>query len=214
MATLQEIQQFISTDPEARRLFARVHDPKTYAENLYRDGDTAKAFDAYLKGRGMELPKGYKIMETGQIVEDHDTRDLLLKTVGLGAAAYGASYAPGMGENPAGGQGGFGGDWGFGNNGPTTTPGFEGPVNQTSGINWGDVLKKIAGVGIPSAALLAGRKLAGDGTNGLEQQAIPPELSALLAQAMRRTADQDPLAQAVNRQAFEGLPTYVKKGGG
>jgi hypothetical protein len=95
-------------------------------------------------------------------------------------------------------------------------PGFMGPVNTAAnaagGVNWGDIIKKIAAVGIPVGALVAGRAVSNNNDVGNGSSAVPPELSALLAQSMKRVADQDPLAEALNRQALGGLPDYAKGG--
>jgi hypothetical protein len=43
-------------------------------------------------------------------------------------------------------------------------------------------------------------------------QQMPEEWQQLMAEAMRRMAAQRPLSEAVNKQAFEGLPAYAKGG--
>ena len=52
----------------------------------------------------------------------------------------------------------------------------------------------------------------GDGSGG--DSNIPPELSQLLALALKRMTDQGPLAASVNAQALGGLPTIYQRGGG
>jgi hypothetical protein len=80
------------------------------------------------------------------------------------------------------------------------------------GIPWGD----IARVAIPAGVALGGRALAGgvdeDGTNGATVE-TDGQLSALLAETLRRFQAQGPLFDATNRQALAGLPTYAKRGG-
>lgn len=68
--------------------------------------------------------------------------------------------------------------------------------------------------GIPIAALAAGRALSPGGNSGAPNGAnnLPPELQQMLALSVQRMRDQEPLFQAINRQALAGLPTYAKGG--
>lgn len=62
----------------------------------------------------------------------------------------------------------------------------------------------------PLAPLVAGRLQGGSGAPGVNTQ-MPPELQQLLAQAMRRMADQEGLFQSVTAQAKAGLPTAYQR---
>lgn len=79
------------------------------------------------------------------------------------------------------------------------------------GFDMADTIRRIAQSGVPIGAMLGTRALAGGGGDS-GQSAISPELQQMLAMSMRRMSAQEPLFQAVNRQAFEGLPSYVKGG--
>jgi hypothetical protein len=73
-------------------------------------------------------------------------------------------------------------------------------------------LPAIAKVAIPTLAMAAGRSLTGGGNSGTAAPGMPPELQQLLAMAMRRMTEQEPLSRAVNAQAYAGLPTAYKQG--
>lgn len=79
--------------------------------------------------------------------------------------------------------------------------------NQLS-QNWQQLLR----AGIPLGALAAGRMANGGGDGMGSGDGLPPELQQLLAMSLQRMRDQEPLFQAVNQQAFAGLPAYVKGG--
>lgn len=74
---------------------------------------------------------------------------------------------------------------------------------------------KIAKLAAPVAATVLPRLVANPGGpgGGGPTTGTPPELSALLADAMKRMQSQQPLFDSVNRQAQAGLPTYAQKGG-
>jgi hypothetical protein len=71
--------------------------------------------------------------------------------------------------------------------------------------NWQSLVR----AGIPLGALAAGRMANGGGAGGGSGDGLPPELQQLLAMSLQRMRDQEPLFQAVNQQAFAGLPAYV-----
>lgn len=87
------------------------------------------------------------------------------------------------------------------------------PTAPPSGNGSGGALpmavKRLAAAG-GSAAL--GRMLGGNTNPGSAAANLPPEFQQLLALAMRRMADQEPLFQAVNAQAMGGLPTAYQRG--
>lgn len=64
-------------------------------------------------------------------------------------------------------------------------------------------LKKLAAGAVPA---IAGRVASGGGGSQLT-----PELQQLLALAMKRMQDQEPLFQAINRQAMAGLPASYQR---
>lgn len=106
-----------------------------------------------------------------------------------------------------------------GNTGTIEGPGIEGVEgwdqlgkSAAGGLSMGKVFEYLAKAGIPIAAMSAGRALSGPGSAS-GQTEIPDELKQLLAMSMKRMADQQPLADAINRQALGGLPTYAKQGG-
>ena len=143
-----------------------------------------------------------------------------------------AQTVPYMGALPAGAAsslGGVGGAAAAGvnaanaaaNTGTIQGPGIAGvegwdTLGQAGGgVPWGKVLGYLAKAGIPIAAGLTGRALSGSGGGAGDGSAeIPQELKDLLAMSMKRMADQQPLADAINTQALGGLPTYAKRGGG
>ena len=87
------------------------------------------------------------------------------------------------------------------------------PSTGGDGVNWPDIIKRIAQLGIPLGTMLGTRAATNGGNDGNGgPSTISPELQQLLAMSMKRMASQEPLFDAVNKQAFEGLPTYVKEG--
>lgn len=74
--------------------------------------------------------------------------------------------------------------------------------------NWQSLVR----AGLPLGALAAGRMANGGGGGMGSGGDLPPELQQLLAMSLQRMRDQEPLFQAVNQQAFAGLPAYVKGG--
>lgn len=83
------------------------------------------------------------------------------------------------------------------------------PSGTGSGGGLPMAVKRLAAAG-GSAAL--GRMLGGNTNPGAAAANLPPEFQQLLALAMRRMADQEPLFQAVNAQAMGGLPTAYQRG--
>lgn len=89
-------------------------------------------------------------------------------------------------------------------NGPG--PGGGGTAGPLSRV--GDALKRL---GVPLGLAAAGRAFGPDAP-ALGAGALPPELQELLKLSMDRMRSQEPLFQAVTRQALAGLPDYAKKG--
>lgn len=147
---------------------------------------------------------------------------------GAGAFGGGGSSAPSAGGVAHGGpEVGYnatgsvvGGAAAGANAGTIAGPGIAGvegweTLGQTAGAGFSmaDVFTKLAQAGIPIAALAGGRALSGAGRDANSgAPAIPEELQQLLALSMKRVAAQQPLADAINKQALGGLPTYAKGG--
>lgn len=98
---------------------------------------------------------------------------------------------------------------------PTGGAGLTGAEAVTEAVTknkTADIVKKIlaALVGAGGAAAAGGAF----GGGGNTAPTTSPELQQMLAIAMRRMAAQEPLFDAVNRQAYGGLPAYVKQPGG
>jgi hypothetical protein len=73
-----------------------------------------------------------------------------------------------------------------------------------------DLLKALAAGGVGLAARATAPQQPDLGSNSA---VYPQELKDLLAMAISRMKDQQPLADAVNRQSLAGLPSYAKGGG-
>ena len=147
------------------------------------------------------------------------TGGLSAALIGAGAGAAGSAISGG-GVGDAlkwaglGAGAGYGADKLFGaiggaSNLPGQLPSLGGSGNGESGNGLSDAIKRLA-VGGGAAAL--GRSLGGNANPGAATANLPPEFQQVLALAMRRMADQEPLFQAVNAQAMGGLPTAYQRG--
>jgi hypothetical protein len=74
-----------------------------------------------------------------------------------------------------------------------------------------DALKQIAAALAAVGASVGGRAIANASGNPL-QQAVPPQLNALLDSAVNRQKYQDPLFQATTQGVYSMLPTFAKQG--
>jgi hypothetical protein len=131
-----------------------------------------------------------------------------LKWAGLGAGAgYGADKLFGLGGKGATDQaGGYIGD------------AVKGTADAVGGVGGGagtlaSIGNALKSVGVPLGVAAAGKAFAGGGGGGaVGAGSVPPEMQELLKMSMDRMRSQQPLFEAVSRQALAGLPTYAKGG--
>jgi hypothetical protein len=84
-------------------------------------------------------------------------------------------------------------------------------AGAAGGGNWlSENYRDLLRVGAPLGAAAVGRAMSNGG--GAGAGSVPPEMQELLRMSMDRMRQQEPLFQAVSRQALAGLPTYAKGG--
>jgi len=133
---------------------------------------------------------------------------------GLGGGG-GTSAASGLGPQLGGGAPGAGlfgapaasGAAGGGAVAGAGGAGAAGAAGAGSVPGWLETILKVAPVGAGLVNHFAGQDGPGAGMAGQ----MPPELSELLGLSMQRMRDQEPLFQAVTKQALAGLPNYARE---
>lgn len=84
---------------------------------------------------------------------------------------------------------------------------FNGPGGNGGGNGGGLPMGLKALAAVPAIA----RQLGGGNGSGNGNASMPPELQQLLAMAMQRMSQQEPLFQSINAQAMAGLPTAYQR---
>lgn len=221
----QAAQVRLLADPEFQRLKQRAQSLASSVNgsnpNSFNDYQAAQsAADQYLQSHGL-LPNDweYDYKQDQLVKKSWGDRNPLLRAGLLmgGAVAAPAAYGTigvGGGASSAGGAGtagtAAGGAAGGGSYIKDAIKGSSDEALGGGGTDWVDLIKKIALGVAPLAAGGVSHALAGGG--GDTQANIPPELTELLKTAMQRMSAQQPLVDAVNKQALGGLPTYAKGG--
>jgi hypothetical protein len=221
----RQINTLIASDPELQRLAQAVNATGVFSA----DGQRARiAFFEAMAARGIRLPEDYNwrfdpsLGTSVDITRDNffeRNKDWILPVAvgsvtglglaGVGGGATGTASAMNLGPTLAGG-------------GAVTPPappaGLTVPTTGAASGGIGGALASLPswlGPAITAATPVIGRAVMGGGpASGPTTGAVgvPPELSELLQDAMRRMRSQEPLFQATTRQAFAGLPDYVKRG--
>ena len=180
---------------------------------LFRNGKSGAdpmALRDFLVLRGQLDREGFHFSGNGDPKADMATWKKIL----LGAAVVGApiaGYAAMGGFAGAGGASGASAAGGAGSYIGKAIKGTEAAVQGAAGASGiGSILRQLAEAGIPIGTLLATRAMGGGGPS--EPAPMSPELQEALSLALQRLKDQQPLQDAVNRQALAGLPAYAKGG--
>ena len=221
-ATRPEVDRFhtlLQTDPEIaplnaqlRALLQQYPAGKAPPAMVQQQQALAGQIKALVAQRGVQWPHDWQYHGAQDTITKDSflTRNTWIPAVAAaGLGAYGMGAFGGAGAKTAAGAAGTKAGVDAVTGQDDVAPDFGG----SGGSNMADIIKRLAQAGLPIGALLGTRALTGGGGDGQNGQSpVSPELQQLLAMSMKRMASQEPLFDAVNKQAFEGLPDYVKRG--
>lgn len=200
------INQQLSSDPQWQRLYQAASN-EWYDPRIPGGSPAWKALQSYWTSKGLPADiVGIEMGPGGTVKKNHEARDFWKNAAISAGIMGGAAWALGPETAAAGAVGPTGAA-------ASTSPAI--PASLAAGgsglAGLSGVLRQLAEAGIPIGTLLATRALGGGGGSS-EPAPMSPELQEALSLALQRLKDQQPLQDAVNRQALAGLPAYAKGG--
>lgn len=210
---LSSLQAMLSQSPAVQQALQAWQTHGLDAASGRGHGVSPNEMQAQNAARAAGMPEGYYLGPDG-VVKQNNGLDSTFKAWALLGGAAAPFAVPGL-------LGGGGAAATTGGGGSGSYIGADVAHTAGAALGGGSALAGLHGLGGLAASLaipaairgLTGGFGGGSGSGG-SGGGTPPELSALLADAMKRMQSQQPLFDSVTRQAQAGLPTYAQKGGG